>query len=314
MAEAKKRRGPRPAGERLRRLLVMLPWVMERGEVRLADMAAHFKVTEDELVSDLELAAMCGLPPYLDELIDVFIDDGTVVVGVPRLFTKPLRLTAPEAFALLAAAEAASALPGVDAQGALPRALAKVRAKLGTKVDIDIDPPPFTEVVREATERSAVLTIRYWTAGRDEVTSRRVVPRQVFVERGDFYVAADDERSGQERTFRIDRIEAVEDTGEVVASRVVAPRAGQWFDDGGLDEAVLVLDPSAAWIADRYPVRRVTTLADGRLEVVVPVASERWLGRALLRLGTTAEVREPEQWTGLAAETAERVLAGYRRA
>ena len=75
-----------------------------------------------------------------------------------------------------------------------------------------------------------------------------------------------------------------------------------------------MLDPSAAWIADRYPVRRVTTLADGRLEVVVPVASERWLGRALLRLGTTAEVREPEQWTGLAAETAERVLAGYRRA
>jgi proteasome accessory factor C len=195
----------------------------------------------------------------------------------------------------------------------LPRALAKVRAKLGTKVDIDVDPPPFTAAVRAATERSAVLAIRYWTAGRDEMTSRRVVPRQVFVERGDFYVVADDERSGQERTFRIDRIESVEDTGEVVAPRVVAPRSGQWFDDGGVAEAVLVLEPSAAWVAERYPVRRVTTLDDGRLEVVVPVASERWLGRVLLRLGTTAEVREPDRWTSLAAGTAERVLARYRR-
>ena len=32
------RRGPRPTGDRLRRLLVMLPWLMERGEVPVAEM------------------------------------------------------------------------------------------------------------------------------------------------------------------------------------------------------------------------------------------------------------------------------------
>ena len=55
---------------------------------------------------------MCGLPPFVDEMIDVFIDDDTVVVGVPRLFTRPLRLTAPEGFALVAAGRAAMQLPG----------------------------------------------------------------------------------------------------------------------------------------------------------------------------------------------------------
>ena len=49
MAEAKKRRGPRPAGERLSRLLVMLPWLMERGEVPVAE---RFEV----FVGPLELA------------------------------------------------------------------------------------------------------------------------------------------------------------------------------------------------------------------------------------------------------------------
>ena len=62
------RRGPRPAQERLRRLLLMLPWLMERGEVAIAEMAAHFSLSESELVADIELAAMCGLPPFVDEI------------------------------------------------------------------------------------------------------------------------------------------------------------------------------------------------------------------------------------------------------
>ena len=91
------RRGPRPAEERLRRLLVMLPWLMERGEVPVSEAAGRFDLTEAEVAKDLELAAMCGLPPFVDELLDVFIDDGVIWVGVPRLFTRPLRLNAVEA-------------------------------------------------------------------------------------------------------------------------------------------------------------------------------------------------------------------------
>ena len=60
------RRGPRPTSERLRRLLVMLPWVMEREVVAVAEVAERFDVSEAELVRDLELASMCGLPPFLD--------------------------------------------------------------------------------------------------------------------------------------------------------------------------------------------------------------------------------------------------------
>ena len=92
----------------------MLPWLMERGEVPLAEVAERFRLTEDEVAADLELVAMCGLPPFVDELIDVFIDEGTVFVGVPRLFTRPLRLNSTEAFELLAAARAAMELPGAD--------------------------------------------------------------------------------------------------------------------------------------------------------------------------------------------------------
>jgi proteasome accessory factor C len=94
---------------RLRRLLVMLPWLMERGSATLTEMAQRFQISEKELITDLEQAAMCGLPPFVDEFIDLFIDDGVVTVGVPRFFTRPLRLTSPEGFALLMAGRAALA-------------------------------------------------------------------------------------------------------------------------------------------------------------------------------------------------------------
>ncbi len=43
----------RTAEERLRRLLVMLPWLMERGETPLADVARHFAMTPEEVTADL---------------------------------------------------------------------------------------------------------------------------------------------------------------------------------------------------------------------------------------------------------------------
>jgi len=57
---------PRGAEDRLRRLLVMLPWLMEEGEVPLAEIAERFDLTEAQVTKELELVAMCGLPPYVD--------------------------------------------------------------------------------------------------------------------------------------------------------------------------------------------------------------------------------------------------------
>ena len=62
-------KGPSPLKVRLRRLLVILPWLAERGSASLAEMSERFQISEMELVADLEQAAMCGLPPFLDELV-----------------------------------------------------------------------------------------------------------------------------------------------------------------------------------------------------------------------------------------------------
>ncbi|MDO9175068.1 MAG: WYL domain-containing protein [Actinomycetota bacterium] len=307
------RRGPRPTGDRLRRLLVMLPWLMERGEVSVAEMCDRFELTEQELVKDLELAAMCGLPPFVDEMVDVFIDDGTVFAGVPRLFTRPLRLTAPEGFALLAAARVAMQLPGADTDGALARALRKLAALLGDDaVVVETPPPPMTSAVAEAAAAGARLRISYWSPAADRRTEREITPRRVFVDSGHWYVIADDRRSGEERTFRIDRIETCELTGAVDPLRdVEVPSGESWFSDDELPTATLRVPASGGWVAERYPTRAVTADGDGWL-IEVTVASERWLRDLMLRLGPEARVVEPAEWALVGARAAEALLERYR--
>ncbi len=314
------RRSERAAESRLSRLLVILPWLMERREVPLSELAATFKMTTEEVAAELELAAMCGVPPFVDELIDVFIDGETVFVGVPRLFTKPLRLTAPEGFALVAAGRAAMQLPGADPQSALGRGLKKLATALGEDADdtalvVDLAATPMVDEFVEATKRVERLRMRYWTASRDEITERQLTPRRVFHERGEWYVAGDDHRSGEYRTFRVDRVESIERTGEFddpVEDADVPDSSVSWSADGSLPRVTVRLQPAARWVVEENPVDSVNDLGGGRLEARLAVVSERWLERLLLRAGTDAEVVEPENWRDLGSRAAQRVLARYR--
>jgi len=313
--------GPRNAEDRLRRLLVMLPWLMEVGEVPLADVARRYDLTEAQVQTDLELVAMCGLPPFVDEMVDVFVDEGMVYVGVPRLFTRPLRLTAPEGFTLLAAGRAAMELPGADPAGPLGRGLDKLAAALGERgleegaddtagVVIDLARPAMTDELAEAATVGRELSISYYTPARDEFTDRVVVPRHVFVESGNWYVLADDGRSGERRTFRIDRVESARPTGGVVGvdDPVVVP--DRFFVDAEVPRAVLRLAPAARWVVEQYPVDEVAELSDGWIEVRLPVSSERWLAKLLIRLGPDVVVVDPAA-RRVAADLARRVLARY---
>ena len=316
-----RRRSERAAESRLSRLLVMLPWLMERGEVPLSEVAATFNMTPEDVAAELELAAMCGVPPFVDELIDVFIDGETVFVGVPRLFTKPLRLTAPEGFALVTAGRAAMQLPGADPTSALGRGLAKLAAALGEDADeaafvVDLAPTPLVDVLAAATERNERVRMRYWTASRDETTERELTPRRVFHERGEWYVAGDDHRSGEYRTFRVDRVESLVPTGvfdDPVADEVLPESSVSWTADGSLPRVTVRLQRPARWVVEEYPVDSVTQLDDGAVEARFAVVSERWLERLLLRAGTDAEVVEPRQWRDLGRRAAAAPAAALRR-
>jgi proteasome accessory factor C len=136
----------------------------------------------------------------------------------------------------------------------------------------------------------------------------------VFHERGEWYVAGDDQRSGERRTFRIDRVESLERTGEYddpIDDADVPVSSVAWSADGSLPRATVVLRPAARWVIEEYPVDSVTQRDDGSVEARFAVVSERWLERLLLRAGTDAEVIAPAKWRDLGRRAATRLLQRY---
>ena len=100
--------------ERLPRLLSLVPYLLARPGIPVADAAADFGITEKQLRRDLELLWMCGLPGYgPGDLIDLSFSGDTVTVTHDAGMRRPLRLTTAEATALLVALRTLADVPGV---------------------------------------------------------------------------------------------------------------------------------------------------------------------------------------------------------
>ena len=306
----------RPATERLRRLLIILPWLMERGEVSVDEVAERFSVGVDDLIRDLELVSMCGLPPYVDEMIDVFIDEGMIFVGIPRLFTRPLRLSEVEAFELLAAGRAAMQLPGADLDGALARGLGKIARGLGeddTGLLVVAPTPAIVQELSQVIENRERVEVRYQSSKDVAPTDRLLEPFVVFSSQGNWYTHAHDVGAEGLRTFRIDRIESLTVIGQAENEAPDSmPEPGIWFADAEIERVTLRVAQRGRWIYERYPVDEVSSPdADGWVEVRLAVTSRQWLERLLLRLGDAVEVVDPSSMRVVRSEAAARVLGRY---
>jgi proteasome accessory factor C len=309
------------AAVRLRRLLTIIPWIVDHQGSSLDELAARFGIKVADLERDLELIPFCGLPPYTpDRLIDCEVVDGRVFLRFAEYFARPLSLTPGEGFSLLAAGQALLAVPGADPEGSLAAALGKLAGVLGAGngMAVELGPARYLEPLRAAAAASERVEIDYYTFGRDELTTRRIDPRAVFAAAGQWYVDAYCHRAGDDRLFRVDRVRGVRPTGE----RFDAATGGSGPGGSGVSPGMfhprpsdrrvtLLLNTSAAWVPESYPVESVEEMADGRLKVVL-VASERaWLERLLLRLGPAAEVLDPAEVRAEAAQAARRLLARY---
>ena len=67
-------RGGDTAADQVARLLALVPYLHQHDEVRVEAAAAHFGIEPDQLVADLRLLFLTGLPGGMpDDLIDVDI-------------------------------------------------------------------------------------------------------------------------------------------------------------------------------------------------------------------------------------------------
>lgn len=273
-------------------------------------------MTRDAMRTVLLEAACMGIPPFLHgDLLDIQVpvddDEGDVVRWIDSGLFRP-QLTWRDGFELAASARAALALTGADDRGALARALSKLEAVTGAHVEVDAQPPPALAAVESAVADRRQLLLTYYSASSDTVADRRVDPIAVRERGGRYYVLAWCHLANDWRTFRLDRIDQVQDVGDRDHDGVPPP-----FDDvfgfADAERVEIAVRESAAWLAEADGVDLVGDLADGRTVVRLAVASPAFLARLLLQAGPDAEVLSPDALRDAGAAAAARVLTRYTR-
>lgn len=310
---------------RLTRLLNMVPYFQANPGISAAEAAADLGVTTKQLMADLNQLWMCGLPGYgPGDLIDLSFSEESIEVTFSAGIDRPLRLTSPEATALLVALRALLDMPGTVDPEAARSAIAKIEEAVGA-LPTDAAPAPLSArteseavtAVRSAVRNRQALRIEYYSASRDTLSKRIVDPIRIAVVGDHSYLEAWCRGSEGVRLFRFDRIEQA----EVLDQRAAPPApAVQTATDTGLFEAdpslpaaTVIVGPSASWVFDYFPMRPTGTQhPDGSLEAAMTYASEDWMARLILGFGSAIRVLAPESLARRVRADATAALAAYQ--
>jgi predicted DNA-binding transcriptional regulator YafY len=314
--------------ERLQRLLALVPYVVSRKVVGLAETAAAFGVSERELVDDLNLLWCVELrapDPYCP--IDLSYEGGEIVVSQAESMGRPLRLAVDEASALLVALRMLAELPGHQDRSAMSRLIAKLEvaageaASVSTQVAVQVDLRAGGEAeglatqIRDAITAGRRVHLRYYVPGRDEATERDVDPMRLLVVEGRPYLEGWCLRAEGVRVFRLDRVLALTVLDQASAP---PPEATPVDVDQGLfrpspDDVFVELELSAEgrWVAEYYPCESVTDLPDGRLRAVIRTPDTGWVRRRALQLGEDGRVISPPELVAEVRDAATAALANY---
>jgi proteasome accessory factor C len=311
---------------RLRRILVLLPYAIKHPGVSLDELAKKFEVRKDDLIADLDLVFMCGLPGYgPGDLIEVFLDDERVFVRMADYFGEPLRLTPAEALALYAGGAALAETPGMEEAEALKRALVKLgralgassegSADVGIQVKVDRDRAGHLEALTRAVKKERRVHLEYLSASRGQLSERDVDPWGLITALGHWYLVGWDHSVEDERMFRLDRMKDVVELAEPakVPDDFDPERYKGAFLGGDDQERVTFeISPDAArWFTEYYPIESSEPLKDGWTRITLLSGGARWAATLLLRLAMDARNARPSEIEDEARSLAREILARH---
>ncbi|MFC8303385.1 helix-turn-helix transcriptional regulator [Specibacter sp. NPDC057265] len=218
----------RDSRDRLIRLLSMVPYLVANPGVEEAQVLAEFGITAAEWARDRDTLNVTGLPGYYHgDLMDVITESGQVFIRDAETLASPLRLTREEACTVLVGLRALWAVVDPGREAALVQATEQVAAVAGQDAwlsdavgihlvsGMEIDT---ITALQEAINSKRACVIRYLVASRDEVGERTVEPRRLFSVDSAWFLRAWCRRAGGLRSFRVDRIQSLQDVGPQAAA------------------------------------------------------------------------------------------------
>ena len=304
---------------RLRRLLYLVPAVLRRQGIKLKDLCEELSVDEATLREDLDLLSMVGPPAGgPDEFLLLTVDEERVYADLPQGLTRPLRLTAAEAFSLTLGLRALAGSGVRPYEDAVSRLLTKVRAALGEaspglaalerqsviEAGEDHSKLGLLGDLHRAVSSRRPVEIVYHSASRGLTENRGVDPYALVNHRGAWYLVGGCHRHGHEpRLFKVERISTVTAIEGAEPFTIPASFDLEQFRRDNLFQPSpeyptvrLRFDaPLAYEVRTRFDPQQVHTAADGSLEVTMENPISAWLISWVLGFGPSVQVLDPPE-------------------
>lgn len=308
--------------DQVARVLTLIPYLQAHPNSPLEEIADRLRITPAQVLKDLAVIWMCGLPGGLPgDLIEVDMEaatqSGVVNLSNAEVLARPMRFTPDEVFSLSVALQVLAELATGPQREVVATALAKLHqlAGVGRGVPVTVSVHPGADGVREqltqALETGRRVRLTYDGSTRGRTTRPEVDPAALVLRDGVAYLRGYSLDRGDWRTYRLDRIAdvAVLERGAEDHGALPAMPTG-WFDDvAGATEVVLDLAPQASWLVEYDPTEQVEELPDGGVRARFRVVDPQWVTRRLLRLGAGVRSVDPPEAAALSVELAREALA-----
>lgn len=315
------RRKPMQAQDKLAFLLALVPYLMDRDRVSVAEAAEHFGVDQEQLRDAVRLIAVSGIPGETNayqpgDLFDIAWDDfeenDQIVLTHQVAIDDSPRFSAREAAALIAGLQYLTALPenaDRDAIGSLMAKLARGASAAPSQLAVARSETDETlATIRDAVIAGVQLEFDYLSS-RGERERRRVDPLRIESVDQDWYLRGWDHLRTAIRTFRLDRIDDLVATEEAITYRPGDVKLPETLFTGTPEDQLVTVEVSASaipLIEDYIPEGAVREERDGIIRTSVRVAHFHGLKRLVAGLSGVLTVLDPPE--------ARQVLAGWAHA
>lgn len=294
--------------EKAARLLDLVPFISTHQGISLKELAEEFDLSESELVVDLNILWMCGLPGYTPlELIDLEFESGYVSIRNAEILQRVRLLTKQELVIILLGLDIlreSFSDQRADLINTVNSLIVKIREIVGDVATASpIVDSGHRAVITQAINSRRDLDISYHSAIRDAVTSRSITPLNIAVDFGFEVLNAYCHTAGGFRTFRLDNMKSV----AIASTTTQVPR----LKIDSQFEWDLLITSRLRTSLERFREAGYDLSPDKEVRLKVQSFSRDWLLRSALSTLGSVQVLAPEDARSSLADSCREALELY---
>ena len=294
------------------RLLDLVPYIVAHPGISITELAKEFSISRDEVLKDLNLLFLCGLPGYTPlELIDISFDEESVVIRDPQNLAAPRNLNESEALiARIALAALEESTPKTSA--AYPQIIA-LREKIAKAFSSSIPASAITftldkeratlEAIESAIKQELDLEMTYNNVTKDSSSRRSITPISIIAEDKRTLVSAYCHSARALRTFNLAQISEVS-----TKERSTRTDLERLEDSRGSSAEVIIKSEDSRFLSENASSLKELSKSCYQIDIFQP----EWIVRSVLAGADSLELAKPLELRAEIAERANRALLAYK--